>query len=446
MHQYSQNLEMLYETPEDLPLNLQSPKNYLKAMIQRARAKKQYIFNEEDSKKFLTTFNINCTNPSLARSPKEAIMIADDIGYPVVMKIASPDISHKTDVGGVLLNLRNKDEVKKAFGDLIEKVRRNNPKAVIEGVTLQRMLEKFDFELILGCKKDPTFGPVILFGHGGTQTEFFKDIAVGLPPLNQTLARRLIEQTKIYHPLTHGLRDKHPVDLRLLDEALVKLSNLIVDFPEISEIDINPFVVSDDEAVALDARIIIDDSETTEKTGEHAHLVISPYPTRYTTPWQLTDKRTVLLRPIRPEDEPLERDLIAGLSEDSSRYRFFHILKDITHVMLTRYCNIDYDREMAIMAEYTDNGKKRSVGVSRLIIDPDNKSGEFAVLIADDFQGKGLGLKLSDMLIGIAQERGLNTIYAVVLNDNKKMIGLANKLGFSRESTSPTEQKYVLHF
>ncbi|MHA1221414.1 MAG: bifunctional acetate--CoA ligase family protein/GNAT family N-acetyltransferase, partial [Candidatus Heimdallarchaeota archaeon] len=444
MYQYSRNLKTLYETPEDIPLNIESPKNYLKAMIHRSINKQNYLLSEQDSKKFLTTYEIPCTNAYFAKGPKAAVTVAAEIGYPVVMKIFSPDISHKTDIGGVELNLKSSEEVKSAFGRIIERVHKNNPKAIIEGVTIQRMVEKYDFELILGSKKDPTFGPVILFGYGGTQTEFIKDVAVGLPPLNQTLARRLMEQTKIYTALSKGLRDKPPVNLAVLDETLVKLSNLIVDFPEIKEIDINPLAVSNDNVVALDARIILDDSLTNENVGDHSHLVISPYPTRFVTPWRLKDGTNVLLRPIRPEDEPLEKQLIDGLSEESSRYRFFHILKDITHTMLTRYCNIDYDREMAIMAEYTSDGKKRSVGVSRLIIEPDGQTGEFAVLIADDFQDKGLGLKLSDMLVGIAKERGLKNIYALVLNDNKKMLGLANKLGFDRESSSPTETKVVL--
>jgi acetyltransferase len=446
MYQYSRNLEMLYETPEDIPFNVESPKNYLKAMIHRSRNKQDYLLNEQDSKKFLTTYEIPCTNAYHAKGLKEAVTIAAEIGYPVVMKIFSPDISHKTDIGGVELNLKTPEEVRSAFDKIIKCVNKNNPKAIIEGVTIQRMVAGYDFELILGSKKDPTFGPVILFGYGGIQTELIKDIAVGLPPLNQTLARRLMEQTKIYSALSGGFRNKPPVNLHLLDETLVKLSNLIIDFPEIREIDINPLAVSSNSIVALDARIILDDSLTSEKIGDYSHLVISPYPTRFVIPWRLKDSRAVLLRPIRPEDEPLEKQLITGLSEESSRYRFFHILKDITHTMLTRYCNIDYDREMAIMAEYTADGIKRSVGVSRLIIEPDGQSGEFAVLVADDFQDNGLGLKLSDMLIGIAEERGLKSIYALVLNDNRKMLRLAKNLGFTKESSSTTETRIVLYF
>ena len=316
-------------------------------------------------------------------------------------------------------------------------VKRHNPQAKIEGVTLQKMVSSSDFELIIGSKKDPILGPVILFGLGGTETEIYRDIAVGLPPLNQRLARRVMERTEIFSTLAKGFRSRPPADLRALDEALVKVSNLIVDFPEIKELDINPIAVSGDAIYALDARVILD-LDVHDGAEEHSHLIISPYPTRYIQPWLCQDGRSVLLRPIRPEDEPLERALIAGLSPESSRFRFFQIIKDITHNMLSRFCNIDYDREMAIIAEYTLGDVRREVGVSRLIIESKDRA-EFAVVVADDFQNCGLGLKLCDMLIGIAQDRGLRSIFGIVLNDNVKMINLARKLGFTFERISKEE-------
>jgi acetyltransferase len=229
-----------------------------------------------------------------------------------------------------------------------------------------------------------------------------------------------------------------------LDETLVRVSNLIVDFPEIKELDINPLVISGDTAIALDARIILDEEVAAKKVEEHAHLIISPYPTKYLQPWRCRDGRPVILRPIRPEDEPLERELIAGLSSESSRFRFFYIIKEITHEMLSRFCNIDYDREMAIIAEYTSDGKKRNVGVGRLIIEPDRETGEFAIVVADDFQGSGLGLKLLDNMIGIAQDKGLKSVYGIVLNDNWKMIGLAKNLGFTVKKLSNEESRVTL--
>jgi acetyltransferase len=246
--------------------------------------------------------------------------------------------------------------------------------------------------------------------------------------------------------LSKGFRKKPAVNLRLLDETLIRLSNMIVDFPEIKELDINPLVVSDNKVIALDARIIIDEDAVKQEQSEFSHLIISPYPTRYIQPWLCRDGRSVLLRPIRPEDEPLEHELIAGLSPESSRFRFFYIIKDISHETLSRFCNIDYNREIAIIAESNSSGKRRNVGVGRLVIQPGTKIGEFATLVADDFQGIGLGHKLTDILIGIAQEKGLTGLYGVILKDNAKMVGLARSLGFTIESVDADEYKASIEF
>jgi len=443
MYQYARNLEMLYETPEDLSIDIGTPKNYLKILTRNTVRGGRTLLSERDSKELLTTYGISSTIPHIAESPEDATMIASNIGYPVAMKISSPNVAHKSDVGGVRLNISSPDEVKRAFNEMMENVKKHKPDAVIEGISIQKMITDYDYELIIGSKKDPVFGPVIMFGLGGIEAEFFKDIGVGLPPLNQALARRLLEQTRIYKLLSEGFRTKPPANLRLLDEALVKVSNLIIDFPEVKELDINPLVIRSDSIVALDARIVLDEEAIQKRVEEYAHLIIAPYPTRYVQPWRCRDGRSVLLRPIRPEDEPLERELLARLSKESSRFRFFYILKEITHGMLTRFCNIDYDREMAIVAEYTSNGKRRNVGVSRLIVEPGEETAEFAILVADDFQGSGLGLKLSDILIGVAQEKGLKSIYGIVLNDNKKMIGLSRKLGFTKNTLS-AEVKAIL--
>jgi acetyltransferase len=443
MYQYARHLEELYETPEDLPLNTGAPINYLKILTRNELREGRTLLGEEASKKLLMAYGIQVSVPYLAGDAREAVRFASRVGYPVVMKIVSPDISHKSDVGGVVLNLSSDDGVKKAFGDILTNVKQHQPDARIDGVSVQKMVKDYDYELIIGSKKDSVLGPVILFGLGGTEAEFFKDIAVGLPPLNQKLSRSVIEQTRTYSLLSKGFRTRPPVDLRLLDETLVRLSNLIIDFPEIKELDINPLVINSDSVIALDARVILDAEKSTQGIEERSHLIIPPYPTKYIQPWLCQDGRNVILRPIRPEDEMLERELIAGLSPESSRFRFFQVINNIDHDMLSRYCNIDYDREMAIIAEYTADGKRRNVGVGRLIIEY-GQTGEFAVLVADDFQNNGLGLKLVDMLIGIGQEKGLKSIYGIVLNDNWKMIGLAQKLGFTTTRLSDAESKVVL--
>ena len=443
MYEYRRHLEELYETPEDIPLNSNPPKNYLKIATRKAIQSGKIMLSEEESKELLTTYGIPSTVPLFARTAGEATGIAAGMGYPVVMKISSPDISHKSDVGGVKLGLTSEEEVKAAFEAIMESVKRLRPEAKIDGVTVQKMIRQYDHELIIGSKKDPILGPVIVFGRGGTEAEFFKDIAVGLPPLNQKLARRVMERTRTYSLLAGGFRSKPPVNLRLLDETLVKVSNLIIDFPEIKELDINPLVVSGDAIYALDARIVLDPQLEEGAADEQSHLIISPYPTKYIQSWKCYDGRSVVLRPIRPEDEPLERDLLTGLSEESSRFRFFHIIRDISHEMLSRFCNIDYAREMAIIAEYSSDGVRRNVGVGRLITES-GQGGEFAVVVADDFQNNGLGLKLSDTLIGIAAEKKLKSIYGIVLNDNAKMMNLARKLGFTKRWLSEDESRIEL--
>jgi acetyltransferase len=446
MYHYARNLENLYETPEDMALDVGTPKNHLKLLIRNAARAGRLVLSEDDSKKFLNTYRINVTLPHFAADANAAASAASGMGYPVVMKIQSPDISHKSDVGGVQLNLQTPEAVRKAFQEMTDTIQLNIPGARIEGVTVQQMVTTYDYELIIGSKKDPTLGPVIIFGQGGTETEFYKDVAIGLPPLNQRLARMLIERTNVYNMLSKGFRKKPAVNLRLLDETLIRLSNMIVDFPEIKELDINPLVVSGDRVIALDARIIIDENTVKTEQSEFSHLIISPYPTRYIQPWLCRDGRSVLLRPIRPEDEPLEHELIAGLSPESSRFRFFYIIKDISHEMLSRFCNIDYSREIAIIAESTTGGKRRNVGVGRLVIQPGTAIGEFATLVADDFQEVGLGHKLTDMLIGIAQERGLKNLYGVILKDNAKMVGLARSLGFTIEAVDADEYRASIEF
>ncbi len=442
MYQYQRHLEELYEAPDDIPLNTNPPKNYLKLLTHRAIREGKTFLSEENSKELLTTYGILSTVPMFANNPDVAVKIASDMGYPVVIKISSPDITHKTDVEGVALNINSDKEVKKVFTKMMADVKRHRPDANLEGVTIQKMVANADYELIIGCKKDPVLGSVIVFGRGGTETEIFRDIAVGLPPLNQKLARRVMERTRIFRALASGFRSRPPANIRMIEEALVKVSNLIIDFPEIKELDINPIAVSGDSIYALDARVILD-PDVHEGPEEYPHLIISPYPTKYIQPWTCYDGRDVLLRPIRPEDEPMERELLAGLSPESSRMRFFQIIKEITHDMLSRFCNIDYGREIAIIAEYSAGNVRRNVGVSRIILES-GQGAEFAIVVADDFQNTGLGLKLCDMLIGIARDKGLSSIYGIVLNDNIKMLNLARKLGFTFQRLSEEETRIEL--
>ena len=429
MYNYKRSLELLYETPEDLPIDPSPPKNFLRLMIKKILSEGRVVLTPDESDRFLDVYGIPRPRGELVTNVNDAVAVASRVGYPVALKIVSPDIVHKTDVGGVVLDIGSEEELRVEFPKLIDRFRSMLSSTKKWGVYVQQMIKPSNYELIVGSKKDPDFGSVIMFGAGGIATEVFRDFSIGLPPLNQVLARRLMEETRIHSFLAQGLRGKPPADLKKLEEFLVRFSNMVVDFPEILEADINPLIVTDSSAYAVDFRIVLD-SEVSDSQEPYRHLVITPYPTKYIRFWRLRDGRQVLLRPIKPEDEPLEYELIRGLSEESSKFRFFQVIREITHEMLVRFCNIDYDREMAIIAEYNQEGKRRNVGVGRLIIQPDRRKGEFAVLVADDFQGKGLGTKLVDMLIEVAIEKGLESIYGIILPENIRMIRLCEKLGF----------------
>ena len=435
MVQYERNLELLYETPAEVAVEEAPSNNHLRAMIRRVGKEGRIILTEEESKRFLVNYGIPTIKARLTQDVEGALSIAKYVGYPVVLKVVSPDISLKSDVGGVLTGINSDERLCLEYERLLRNVEENAPKAKIIGVTVQQMIEKIDYEVILGAKKDRNFGPIILFGMGGTGVQIYKDFSIGLVPLNQTLAKRLMEETEVFKML-QGYRGKPPANLRQLEQIIVSFSNLIADFPEIAEMDINPIAISQGKAFALDARIVIDTNcLDLPDQFQHPHLIISPYPTRLITNWILSDGQEVLIRPIKPEDEPLKYEMLTSCSEETMKGRYFQRLKSLTHDMLMRLCNIDYDREIAIVAEIKEAQKKRLVGVGRLIIEPDFRTGEFAVVVHDDYQAKGLGYKLVDMLIGIAQEKGLEKFMGYVLTNNQKMLRLMRKLGFTVEDT-----------
>lgn len=444
MTQYERNLKLLHETPEELLLDEAPPKNHLKALIRRASRGGGFILTDDDSRKFLRNYGIPVIASRTAITLDDALAAAREIGYPVVLKSASPEIIFRRDLEDVITGIDCEETLKSACRRILDRVRRFAPQATTEGFTVQKMVEHIDYELIVGTKKDRHFGAVILFGRGGTSVELWDDFSVGLPPLNQTLARRLMEETRVYRTLK-GFRGKAPADLRQLEKILVGLSRMIIDFPEILEMDINPLVVCRGKAVALDARILLDQNVLAmhldrdvlaEMASPHSHLVITPYPTRYVTPWRLKDGTEVILRPIRPEDEPLEHEMLTTVSEATLRSRFYQALKHISHDMHVRSCHIDYDREMAIVAETRTDQKKRLIGIGSLAIDAAGGGGEFAVIVHDAFGGRGLASKLLDILIGIAVEHGLKEFYGFVEPTNGRMTALCEKLGMTRRRDS----------
>jgi len=434
MYQYQRNVDLLYETPEEIQVDV-PPKRPVGVIIKNAALDDREILTEDEAKKILKYYNFPVVKTEVANNVDEAIAYAQQMGFPVVMKILSPQIIHKSDAGGVILNIHTTDEVRKAFDALIQRATAYNPNAQIIGVTVQPMIQQKGYEVIIGGKTDPIFGPVVLFGMGGVGVELFKDYSMGLPPLNSTLIRRMMEETKIYK-LLKGYRGSTPADIKKLEETLQLFSQLLIDFPQIKEIDINPMLINEKQAVILDARVVIDKQSLCKKFKPHEHLVISPYPKKSEKLWTLKNGQVVLLRPVKPEDEPMWLEWFQSLSEESIRYRFFQMLKDTPHAVRVRYCNIDYDREIAIVAELMDEGRRKILGVARLSAEPDGKSGELAFIVGDRWQNMGLGTEMVDYVLDIATRKGVESVYSIMLPDNYRALSLTKKMGFDIECLS----------
>lgn len=425
MYSYSYNLKLIQETPRELHTELRIDREKAETIIKKFLCENSTFLPEPESKELLESYGIPINKTLVSTSPETAAEIAESIGFPVVLKIHSPDISHKTEAGGVILDLNSKEEVESGYENIIRNARNYNPGARITGVTVQRMIKDTGYEVILGSKNDSLFGPIMLFGMGGIITEAIRDKALGLPPLNTTLARLLMEETKVYK-LLKGFRNRPPVNLELLEEILVRLSHLVTDFPEITEIDINPLFANENSIFALDARVIV--RKTTVSSPQH--MAMSPYPDRYETHWKLKDGTSVLLRPIKPEDESMMIELFNTFSTNTILFRFFHPLKSMSHEQIVRYTLIDYDREMAIVAVEEIQGRDRIIGVGRLTYYPNLETSEFSIVVGDPWQGKGLGKKLLEVCISIAKEKDGKVLWGDIMADNEKMIRLCKKLGF----------------
>ncbi len=435
LYRYARNVALLYETPEELDIK-PTPENQekLKKIFYNALYEDRMLLNESESKEFLEMYGIKTTKPILTKSENEAADIAKEIGYPVVLKIQSPDISHKSDIGGVFLDLQCEETLRKAYKNIIKNVKEKEPKAKIEGITIQKMIKNQSSEFILGSKKDPVFGSSIIFGLGGIYTELFKDRGIGFPPLNQVLVQRIIDKTKAYK-LLKGFRGNYPVNMQKVEETMINFSQLIIDHPEIKEIDINPLIAYLDDLIAVDARIIID-----KNYKKNPHLIISQYPKKYIKKVKLKDGMEVLFRPIKPEDEYMWQDMFNSFSEETVRYRFFRIIKETPHEMRTRYCNIDYDREMGIVAEITEKGKRRFIGVTRIIMTPGREDeAEFALVVSDKWHRLGLGSEFIDYTIEIAKDKNLKKLYGIVMKDNVPMISLCREKNFKISHGDPGE-------
>jgi acetyltransferase len=427
---YARNLEILHETPRDIPMAFRLDRQRLRPVFDSVLAEGADILSESLSKAFLEAYEIPVTRPQLARTPKEAVELARQIGYPVVLKIHSPQITHKTDVGGVALNINSDDGVRTAFQEIIQRAQQRRPDATVIGVTVQKHITRGnDVELIIGSKKDPVFGVVIMVGMGGVAAEVFRDRALALPPLNESLARRMLESLKSW-PLLRGYRGRPGVNIDRLIEILMRFSYLVADYPEIREIDVNPLLVTPTDAIALDARVIVDRDVMVHGARPYSHLAIRPYPEEFVTQRTLKDGTVVTLRPIKPEDEPMWHDLLANCSTQSIWFRFRYLFKQTTHEMATRYCFIDYDREIGIVAEIEEEGQNKLIGVGRLVADMNHEEAEYAVIVVDRWHGRGLGGLLTDYCLEVARRWGVKRVVAETTKDNARMLATFRNRGF----------------
>ncbi len=432
---YARNREKLYETPREVPVVIDIDRKRLREVFDPILAEGREVLSEPNSKALLQAYHIPVTQTHAARSPDEAVRFAELVGYPVVLKIFSPDITHKTDVGGVELNLANADQVTAAYQRIMQRAQQHRPDAQLEGVTVQHMLVvPSGHELIIGAKRDPVFGTVLLVGAGGTNAELFRDHALELPPLSEQQARRMLQSLQSW-PLLEGYRGRPGVDLDRLVKVLMRLSYLVADCPEIIELDVNPLLATADEVIALDARVVLDLKTSDHPVRPYSHLAIRPYPNEFVTRAKLQDGGEVFLRPIKPEDEPMWHALVSSCSPETIRLRFRCMFKSTTHKMAARFCFIDYDREIAIVAEREEQGERKILGVGRLVADADHRQAEYAVLVGDPWQGLGLGSLLTDYCMDICKQWGIRQVIAETAPENYRMIRMFSNRGFEIDRT-----------
>ena len=435
MAAFAKNQKLLLEVPPKVDRNLIF--DHTKANNILTGSRRQGLLAEAEVRALLAAYSMPIVESVVATNKEQAARLSWKIGYPVVVKLLSTDISHKTDAGGVHVGLRSDSDVEKAYQEIMESAARYKPGARIEGVTVQPCIENADYEILLGAKRDPDFGPVILFGMGGIFTEVLGDKALGLPPMNRLLARRLMQETKVY-TLLQGYRNHPPAHFEKLEELIIALSQLLIDFPQISELDMNPILIKDGLPIIVDVRLLVSPTAVVSPN----HLVISSYPGDSISRMVTEGGIHILVRAVKPEDAPLFSQLFTVLSPTSIYHRFFGVVKELQPAVLSRFTQIDYDREIALVAIDEDAEQKRMLGVARIIGDPDGLEGEFAVLVGDPWQGKGIGSGLLRRCLLLAEKHGFKHIHGIVLRENTHMLALAKKMGFTgRASEDAGEYK-----
>ena len=422
------NQKLLMQTPSSLS-HLSPPSvESARLVIETALAERRKSLNEMESKALLAAFRIPIAQTVVARSATEAMVLAEELGLPVVMKIDSPSIIHKSDSGGVRLNLGSLAAVRTAYQEILAEVSKNRPDATINGVAIEPMvLKRYGRELVVRVKRDPVFGPAITFGEGGNRVTANNDTAVALPPLNKYLVQDLIRSSQVA-PLLGEFRNQPPISMEALELVLLRVSEMVCELPWMQSLEINPLIVDENGAVAVDARIVVDNVSPT--AGHYDHMAIHPYPSHLIHEWIQPDGTKIIIRPIRPEDADLSIEFVRNLSAETKYFRFMNTMRELPPAMVARLTQIDYDREMAFIATLTENDVEREIGVCRYAVNPDGESCEFAVVVADDWQHKGLARKLMGVLIETARASGLSYMNGVFLSNNERMLKFVQGLGF----------------
>ncbi len=440
LYNYERNLKLLQEIPKELSKEIVYDRLGARTIVERALEKKRGLLTEMESKSLLSSYGIPINRTIVATTALKAVQFAHNMGYPVVAKVHSNSITHKSDAGGIRLDLRNADEVIDAFEEIEASVKTYDPDADFGGVTIQEMIKEKGYEVIVGSKQDPDFGPVILFGMGGVMTELLKDRAIGLPPLNRLLARRIMEETKVYR-LLRGYRGQPGVNLELLEEILVRISQLVTDLPEIAELDINPLIMTKNDAYAVDARVVIKPNDKPAPM----HLAISSYPYQYEMEAETRTGLKLFIRPIRPEDGPMLVELFENMSEETICNRFLANVKTLGPEVLARFTQIDYDRDLAMVAIDRSGERPLMVGLTRFTGNPDGEEAEWVVVVGDPWQRHGVATLLVDIGIEMAKKQGLKRLWARFLPGNKGLIRMAERIGASFEPIEKGE-KYLFTY
>lgn len=428
---FHHNQKALMQVPTSAPVEFSPDVVGVRQLIKDRLGSGIHVLGEADAKFLLSAYSIPVVETVVVRSDDEAATAAGRFGYPVALKIVSSQITHKSDVGGVALNIQSEQGLRAAIGEMRERVGKLRPDATVDGFAVQQMFRRPGaHELIVGASVDTIFGPTILFGHGGTGVEVIGDRAVGLPPLNIDLAGDLISRTRISRLLA-GYRDRPPADLHAIAKALVCISQLVIDHPEIAELDVNPLLADEKGIIALDARVRISPAANPDR------LAIRPYPRELEEMVSLRDGRQVFVRPIRPEDQAAHERFIASLSEDDLHSRFFASIRKLEPSQMARLTQIDYDREMAFIAIANGDRSGETIGVVRAVADPDNQRAEMAVVVRSDMKARGLGFALMQKIIRYCQARGTGELVGETLSSNQPMLTLAAELGF--EATTDPE-------